>query len=141
MVASTRARGIRIVYDDRGRGERALLCLPGWCSDRSVYDPLVARSAPHRRVPAVDWGGHAQSESPSADFGPQELVDDALPVTAAASVDRVVPVATAHAGWVAIALRRALGERSPRLVRVEWIVLDPPRKLELVVDVARRVWG
>src|SRR5262249_29761058 len=38
----------------------------------------------------------------------------------------VVPVATAHAGWVAVELHRRLGERVPRLVLVDWIVTEPP---------------
>ena len=37
-----------------------------------------------------------------------------------------MPVATAHAGWVAIELRRRLGARIPGIVLLDWIVTDPP---------------
>lgn len=38
----------------------------------------------------------------------------------------VVPVALAHAGWVALQLRQTLGNRIPKLVFLEWIILDAP---------------
>lgn len=125
-MAEARSGGLRIAYDDVGQGEPALLCLPGWCSSRAVYEPLTVPGAARRRVLAVDWRGHGQSESPTRDFGLSELVEDARAVVERSGVRSVVPVATAHAGWVAIALRRALGPRVPRLVLLEWIVLDPP---------------
>jgi hypothetical protein len=33
---------------------------------------------------------------------------------------------TAHAGWIAIELRRQLMERIPRIVLIDWLILDPP---------------
>lgn len=54
-------------------------------------------------------------------------MDDALAVIEQAGVDVVVPVAVAHAGWVAIELRRRLGHRQiPGLVFLDWMVLGPP---------------
>ena len=44
----------------------------------------------------------------------------------ASGADRIVPVALAHAGWVAIELRRRLGKKIPAIVLVDWIVLDLP---------------
>jgi pimeloyl-ACP methyl ester carboxylesterase len=115
-----------VAYDDRGSGGEALLFLPGWCGPRSYFDPLVARVHP-RRALAVDWRGHGESKPAEGDFGAAELVDDALAVLDHADVDSVVPVAAAHAGWVAIELRRRLGpERVPRLVFIDWMVLGAP---------------
>lgn len=74
----------------------------------------------------MDWRGHGGSGSSEGDFGFSELVADALAVIAASGAERVVPVATAHAGWVAIELRRRLGDRVSKLVLVDWIVTDPP---------------
>lgn len=44
----------------------------------------------------------------------------------ASGATSVVPVATAHAGWVAIELRRRLGERVTGIVLVDWIVTEAP---------------
>lgn len=72
------SHGMRISYDDHGRGEPALLCLPGWCGSRRIFEPLADRCATRRRVLALDWRGHGQSETPAADFGTSDLVEDAL---------------------------------------------------------------
>jgi pimeloyl-ACP methyl ester carboxylesterase len=55
-----------------------------------------------------------------------DLADDALAVIEASQADRVVLVAMSHAGWVAIELRRRLGARIPKLVLLDWIVLEAP---------------
>lgn len=115
-----------ISYDDQGQGEPALLFMPGWCGGRSVFDQLVAQCAAQRRTLSLDWRGHGKSEAPAADFGANELVDDALAVIEASGVERVVPVALSHAGWVAIELRRKLSLCVSKLVLLDWIILEAP---------------
>ncbi len=117
---------IRIAYDDQGQGEPALLCLPGWCADRSAFVDVVQACSRGRRILALDWRGHGQSAPPAGDFGEAELIEDALAVIQDSGVERVIPVALAHAGWVAIELRRRLGARIPAIVLVDWLVLEPP---------------
>lgn len=121
-----RAGALSIAYDDAGAGEPALLLLPGWCADRTVFRALAPLLAESRRTLAIDWRGHGDSDRPGSDFGVAELVDDALAVVAGSGAPSVVPVALAHAGWVAIELARRLGPRVPRLVLVEWLVLGAP---------------
>lgn len=116
-----------IAYDDRSGSEPALLFLPGWCGPRTLFEPLAARFDGQMRTLAVDWRGHGQSAPAERDFGTGDLVDDAMAVMEQSGVDVVVPVAVAHAGWVAIELRRRLGHRRiPRLVFLDWMVLGPP---------------
>ena len=40
--------------------------------------------------------------------------------------ESIIPVATAHSGWVALELRRRLGSRIPKLVLLDWIILEAP---------------
>ena len=116
-----------IAFDDVGDESPALLFLPGWCANRTVFRPLLNRAAKHHRAVALDWRGHGASDRPDVDFGDAELVDDAIGVIERAGLDQVVPVALAHSGWVAIELRRRLGhERIPGLVLLDWMVLGPP---------------
>lgn len=122
-----RSKGVEIAYDLRGpAAEPLLLCMPGWCSDRTLFAAVGDRLARSRRVAALDWRGHGDSGPAPVDFGLPELVEDALAVITATGAQQVVPVAISHAGWVAIELRRRLGPRVPAVVLLDWLVLDPP---------------
>lgn len=68
-MPEVKSHGTLISYDDQGRGEPALLFMPGWCGSRSVFDQLAARCAARWRTLALDWRGHGQSEAPTGDFG------------------------------------------------------------------------
>ena len=125
-MPETTAGGVCIRYDDIGRGEPLLLGLTGWCASRRHFAAMAHELAPRRRVITLDWRGHGESAKPSADFGAADLVEDAAAVIAASGARRIVPIATAHAGWVAIELRRRLGDRIPKIILLDWIVLDPP---------------
>jgi pimeloyl-ACP methyl ester carboxylesterase len=69
-----------VSYDDVGRGEPALLLLPGWCGDRSVYLDLARHLARRFRVLTLDWRGHGRSPAATGEIGEAELVEDALAV-------------------------------------------------------------
>lgn len=125
-MPEAQSNGLRISYDDQGLGEPALLFMPGWCGSRRVFDELARRCAARRRTLTLDWRGHGRSAKSAGDFGADDLVRDALAVIEASSAQHVVPVSLAHAGWVAIQLRRRLGGRIPRLVLLDWILLDAP---------------
>jgi len=126
--------GLRIHYDDRGQGEPALLLLPDWCLSRAVYDRLLPLLARWRRVLALDWRGHGDSEPPRAEFGNAALTADARAVVEASGASTVVPVALGNAGWVALELRRLLGTRVPALVLLDWLVLEPPPALREALE-------
>jgi pimeloyl-ACP methyl ester carboxylesterase len=116
-----------IALDDVGTGEPALLCLPGWCGNRDVFDPLVERLSSGRRTLALDLPGHGGSATPAADYGTEDIIRAALAVIERARLQRVVPVALSHVGWVAIELRRRLGpDRVAGVVLLDWMVLGPP---------------
>jgi pimeloyl-ACP methyl ester carboxylesterase len=118
---------IPIAFDDVGDGDSALLCLSGWCAPRSVFRPMYNELAKTHRALALDWRGHGGSAAAPADFGNEELVSDALAVVESARVTRFIPVATAHAGWIAIELRKRLGpEKVPAIVLLDWMVTGAP---------------
>ena len=126
---------VSIAYDDLGQGEPALLLLPGWCANRTVFQSLAPLCAGHRRTLALDWRGHGESCSPAGDFGNDDLVEDALNVIAASGAQSIVPVALSHAGWVAIELHRRLGVRVEKLVLLDWIIMmQPPREFFEALD-------
>lgn len=125
-MARVQSSGVGIEYDDLGTGEVALIGLPGWCIPRTIFRPLVDALAGRIRALAIDWRGHGNSDSARGDFTSDVLVDDAIAVIEASGARRVIPVAQAHASWLALELRRRLGTRIPRIVCLSWLLLDPP---------------
>ena len=116
-------------YDDRGDGDVAFLFLPGWCGPRTYFRALADRLTAEHRTLAMDWRGHGESKTAAGDFGVAELVDDAVAIIEESGARRVVPVAAAHAGWVAIELRRRLGpDLVPGIVFLDWMVLGAPER-------------
>jgi pimeloyl-ACP methyl ester carboxylesterase len=114
-----------IAFDDVPDREPALLFMPGWCGTRDVFRPLFGHL--DRRAVALDWRGHGGSEQVLDDFGFTQLVDDAETIIVACGALRVIPVGLAHAGWVAIELRKRLGaERVPGVALIDWMVLGAP---------------
>ncbi len=123
MSAPARALGLGV--DDLGQGEPALLLLTGWCSSRERWAKAAPLLAEHRRVVSFEWRGHGESRPPAGDFGTAEMVQDALSVIDAAGLETVIPCSASHSGWVAIELRRRLGERIPAIVHLDWMVHEP----------------
>ncbi|MCW2496287.1 alpha/beta hydrolase [Jatrophihabitans sp.] len=127
-----------LATDRLGVGEPALLMLPSWGGDRSCFRELLPLTGSHRTSIAMDWRGHGESERTAADFGSAELVSDAMAVIERAGLERVVPVATSHGGWIAIELQRQLGvERVPGIVSLSWTVLGPPPGFFTLMDSLR----
>lgn len=134
-VARSGPDGIRIEYDDLGRGEPAALMMPGWCAPRSVFDALATAAAISGRALVLDWRGTGRSDAASGEYGEEGLVEDALAVVEASGAGAILPVALAHAGWVAIELARRLPGRVAGIVLVDWLVAGaPPPFREALAD-------
>ncbi|MFZ0040420.1 MAG: alpha/beta hydrolase [Solirubrobacteraceae bacterium] len=112
-------------YDDRGEGEPALLLLTGWCSSRRRWAQAAPRLAAHRRVVSFEWRGHGESRPATEDFTTDDMVQDALAVIDACGLHTVIPCSASHSGWVAIELRRQLGDRVPAIVHLDWMLAEP----------------
>lgn len=131
------SNGVRIRYDDRGEGGPVLLLLPGWCVSRKVFADLPHLSAARRQAIALDWRGHGESQAAPVPFGAEELVEDAIAVIEASGARSVVPVALSHAGWIAIELRRRLGDRIAKLVLIDWLVQEAPPPFLRVLEASQ----
>ena len=133
-AATTPVTGATVAYDDLGAGEPALLLTTGWCSTKERWSAVAERCAAGRRVLSTEWRGHGASGPAPGDFGLEEMVEDALAVVDAAGVERFVPCAASHSGFVAIELRRRFPERVPALVHVDWYVIPPPPPYRAVLE-------
>lgn len=123
-MAFADSAGIRIYYDDIGEGEPALLCLPGFTNDHTIFAPLVERLSADHRMLVLDWRGHGKSQASDKDFGFAEMAADALAVIRDSGAHSVIPIAQGQLPWVAVELRRRLGERVPKMVASSWPVIS-----------------
>jgi pimeloyl-ACP methyl ester carboxylesterase len=119
------SEGIRIYYDDRGEGEPALLCLPGWCNTHTIFTPLAEHLSADHRVLVMDWRGHGNSQASDRDFGFPEMAGDAVAVMQDSGAQSVIPIAQGQAPWAAVELHRLLSERMPKMVASSWPVISP----------------
>ncbi|MBA3543119.1 MAG: alpha/beta hydrolase, partial [Chthoniobacterales bacterium] len=56
--------GVRVHYTNYGSGEAALLFVPGWSCDETVWNAQAPELAQTVRVITVDLPGHGQSDKP-----------------------------------------------------------------------------
>lgn len=117
---------IQVAYPDRRGNDCGLLLVPGWCESQAVFAPLIQMLPLNWRTLSVDLPGHGASPMPAPDFGLDEVAFATVEAIEKSGVERVIPVTHSHAGWVGIELHRRLGARIPKLVLLNWLVLDPP---------------
>jgi pimeloyl-ACP methyl ester carboxylesterase len=115
-----------LAVTDTGVDGPALVCLPGWCGPRDVFDPLLQATG-RRRAVSVDLPGTGDSPVPATDFTSADVLAEVVALVDALGLEHVVPVTLAHAGWFAIELRRTLGpERVPGIVLLDWMPIGAP---------------
>lgn len=87
MVSQADSGGVKICFDDMGQGKPALLLMPGWCANRTVFRDLIPGLSQHHRTVALDWRGHGESGFSMGDFGKEGLVEDALAIIRASGAE------------------------------------------------------
>jgi pimeloyl-ACP methyl ester carboxylesterase len=85
-----------------------------------MFGPLAERLSADHRVLTIDWRGHGFSKLSNQDFGFTEMVEDVLTVVQDSGAQSVIPIAQGQSPWIAIELRRRLGDRVPRIIAISW---------------------
>jgi pimeloyl-ACP methyl ester carboxylesterase len=116
---------ISMAGNNRDHGETCLLFLPAWCESSRVFTPLAARLQSRWRTLTFDLPGHNGSPMPPTDFGYEEIAASIVDTIEHQKLEHVIPIAHSHSGWLAIELRRRLGNVIPKLVLLDWIIMDP----------------
>ena len=107
-------------------GATPLLCLPGIARSALDFARIAARLAPRRRVVALDYAGHGESERATdpARYRPEVALRDVQDAMAALHLHRVVLLGTSFGGILGMALgvvrpgclaALALNDTGPRL--------------------------
>lgn len=116
----------QLTFDDLGKGNPAILLLPGWCADRGILAAVANLLGKKQRVINIDLLGHNESSCPDGDFGSEEIIREGIALIESLGINKFVTVSVAHAGWIAVELRRRLGDRIAKMVFLDWIITKPP---------------
>ena len=67
--------GVRLSFEQSGRGEPALVFVPGWCCDASFYAPQVERFSRSHAVTTVELRGCGNSDRPTVGYDIPNLAE------------------------------------------------------------------
>ncbi len=67
---------LRLYYERAGRGDPELLFVPGWCCDRTAFQPQFDHFAQKHAVTALDLRGCGRSDAPEAATEIRDFADD-----------------------------------------------------------------
>jgi pimeloyl-ACP methyl ester carboxylesterase len=105
---TTSADGIRIVYDDYGKGTPALVFVHGWSCDRSYWKAQVEPFARKFRVVTVDLAGHGESGLGRRDWTMEAFGGDVAAVVRKLGLDHVILIGHSMGGDVIAETARQL---------------------------------
>jgi pimeloyl-ACP methyl ester carboxylesterase len=121
------SHGVRIAWEEHGKGERTILLLPPWqIVDSRVWKMQVPYLSRYFRVLTFDAPGSGRSDRPATGYDPERMTDHALAVLDAAQVDRASLVCLSRSAWQGVILAAERPERVERLVLTAPALDDRP---------------
>lgn len=124
------------------RDDRALVLIPGWCSDGRVFDLQREAFAAAHRTLVVDLPGHGESPPSPVGYAMDDLALAVLAAMDAAGVERAVLVGHSNGTPVARQVARLVPERVAGLVTLDGAFLAMgPSDPEAIDQVLRSYAG
>ena len=105
--------GVRLAYEEAGRGERSIMLVHGMRCDHRHMRPLFEHLRASHRVVNVDLRGHGASDAPRSDYTNEEMAGDLAWLAGELGLQR--PVLVGHSFGGSLALH--LAATRPELVR------------------------
>lgn len=100
----TAADGVKLAYDDQGKGA-ALLCLPGLTRNMDDFEPVLAAYKGRARVIRMDFRGRGASDHADfATYTPMQEAQDVVALLDHLGVERACILGTSRGGLVALML-------------------------------------
>lgn len=111
--------GLTIVYEDRGKGDTALIFLHGWCGDREYWKHQAGAFADTYRVITVDQAGHGESGKERNPWTVKSLARDVETIAKTLSLDRVILVGHSMGGPVSLVASKMMPGRVVAVIGVD----------------------
>jgi pimeloyl-ACP methyl ester carboxylesterase len=102
-MKSAERDGVRIAYEERGRGDAAFVFVHGWCCDHTFFAPQIEHFSREHRVIAPDQRGFGASDKPREAYTIEGFADDLAWLCDQLGVKRPVVVGHSLGGAVALA--------------------------------------
>src|SRR5262245_31574317 len=99
-----RRNGVRLAYEERGRGAPPMVFVHGIACDHSHFTPQFDHFGRNHRVVAVDLRGHGQSDKPEGDYSLTLYTEDLAWLCEALGLYRPVIVGHSLGGVIALDL-------------------------------------
>lgn len=115
----TAADGVPIHYEVKGKGEPALVFIPCWSCDRTLWDKQVAVFSKNHQVVTIDLPGHGESGKGRTKWSIESYGEDVKRVVTKLDLKRVVLIGSSMGGPVALEAARLMPERVVAIVPVD----------------------
>jgi pimeloyl-ACP methyl ester carboxylesterase len=111
--------GIKLAYEERGKGSPAFVFVHGWSCNRSFFAAQAEHFASGHRTVSVDLRGHGESDKPRGATSVAGFADDVAYVIRELGLGKVVAVGHSLGGGVALQLAAAHPEQVAAIVMVD----------------------
>ena len=134
--------GLRLFYEQAGRGEPNLLFVHGWCCDREAFKPQFQHFAQTHAVTTVDLRGCGESDKPEGGYTIPNFADDLARFCAASQIEKPVIVGHSLGGMIAVEVAARYPSVPSALVLVDPGPIDPlPETVEFFRGFAAELSG
>jgi len=126
--------GLRLYYEQAGRGDPELLFVPGWCCDRTAFQPQLDHFSKTHAVTALDLRGCGRSDRPEDGYAVRDLTDDVAGFCRTVGLTRPVVVGHSLGGMIAVELAARYPSLPRALVLVDPGPIHPDRETVRIFD-------
>jgi len=116
---ATSADGLSIAYDVRGKGEKTLVFIHGWCCGRYLWKGTLDVFAKDYRVVSLDLPGHGASGRDRAEWSLDAFAGDVEAVVKALDAKDVILVGHSMGGPIALLAAKRMPDRVVGIVGVD----------------------
>jgi pimeloyl-ACP methyl ester carboxylesterase len=117
--------GVKLAYQDEGRGDPPLLLVHCWTCDHTFFAPQVAHFRRAHRIVAVDLRGHGESDKPRQDYTVAGFAEDLAWLCGQLGLEKPIVVGHSMGGNVALELAARYPELPAAIVMVDSAILPP----------------
>ncbi len=111
--------GVRLNYEESGKGTPAVILVHGWASNLRHWEPQVEALAGAHRVLRMDLRGHGGSDVPAGGYTIAQFAEDVAALARSRRVRDAVVIGHSMGGLVALELARQHPELARALVMID----------------------